>query len=52
MEKPEDPQFEPHAGIKMAQVAGSPMNIYGIYLFYMVWPIYKFASSGGDAEPP
>ena len=28
-EKPEDPQFEPHAGIKMAQVLGSPVYIYG-----------------------
>ena len=26
-EKPEDPKFEPHAGIKMAQVLGSPMHI-------------------------
>ena len=28
-EKPEDPQFDPHAGIKMAQVLGSPLYIYG-----------------------
>ena len=27
-EKPEDPQFEPHAGIKMPQVLGSPVYIY------------------------
>ena len=25
------PQFEPHVGIKMAQVLGSPMYIYGFY---------------------
>ena len=28
-ENPEDPQFEPHAGIKMVQVLGSPVYIYG-----------------------
>ena len=28
-EKLEDPQFEPHAGIKMAQVLESPVYIYG-----------------------
>ena len=28
-EKPEDPQFEPHAGIKMVQVLGSPLYIRG-----------------------
>ena len=28
-EKPEDPQFEPHAGIKMAQILESPVYIYG-----------------------
>ena len=27
-EKPEDPQFEPNAGIKMVQVLGSPVYIY------------------------
>ena len=27
-EKPEDPQFEPHAGINMVQVLGSPVHIY------------------------
>ena len=27
--KPKDPQLEPHAEIKMAQVLGSPMYIYG-----------------------
>ena len=26
-EKPKDPQFEPHARIKMAQVLGSPLYI-------------------------
>ena len=26
-ERPEDPQFETHAGIKMAQVLGSPLYI-------------------------
>ena len=26
--KPEDHQFEPHAGLKMAQVLGSPVYIY------------------------
>ena len=26
-EKQEDPQFEPHAGIKMAEVLGSPLYI-------------------------
>ena len=29
MGNPEDPQFEPHAGIKMAQVVGSPLYICG-----------------------
>ena len=29
MGKPEDPQFKPHAGIKMAQVLGSLVYIYG-----------------------
>ena len=29
-EKLEDPQFEPHAGIKIAQVLGSPFYICGI----------------------
>ena len=28
-EKPEDPQFEPHAGIKIVQVLGSPLHICG-----------------------
>ena len=28
-EKPKDPQFEHHAGIKMAQVLGSPLYICG-----------------------
>ena len=27
-EKPEDPQFEPHVGIKMVQVLGSLVYIY------------------------
>ena len=31
-EKPEDPQFEPHARIKMAHVLGSPVYIYGLYV--------------------
>ena len=30
-EKLEDPQFEPHAGIKIAQVLGSLVYIYGYY---------------------
>ena len=30
MGKTQDPQFEPHAGIKMAQVLGSPMYIYDL----------------------
>ena len=29
---PEDPQFEPHAGIKMAQVLGSLVYIYDVNL--------------------
>ena len=29
--KPEYPQFEPHAGIKTAQVPGSPLYICGLY---------------------
>ena len=29
-EKPEDPQYEPHAEIKMAQVLGSPVYIYAM----------------------
>ena len=28
-EKPKYPQFEPHAGMKMAQVLGSPLYIFG-----------------------
>ena len=34
-EKSKDPQFEPHAGIKMAQVLGSPLYICGFCVF---WP--------------
>ena len=30
-ETPEDPQFEPHARIKMAQVLGSLVYIYALY---------------------
>ena len=29
--KPEDPQFKPHAWIKMVQVLGSPLYIYGLF---------------------
>ena len=35
-EKPEDPHFEPHAGIKMAQVLGSPLYICGFAIRFRV----------------
>ena len=41
-EKPEDPQFEPHIGVKMVQVLGSPLYICGEELIYITenspWP--------------
>ena len=38
-EKPEDPQFGPHAWIKMAQVLGSPVYVYGNwYQWFLIRP--------------
>ena len=36
-ENPKDPQFEPHARIKMVQVLGSPLYICGITQLFSFW---------------
>ena len=47
----ENPQFEPHARIKMAQVLGSPMYICGVTLNNVLllivsncWTVHKFGT--------
>ena len=39
-EKPEDPQFEPRAGMKMTQVLGSPLYICEDYTGFLKFDIY------------
>ena len=38
-ERLQDPQFEPHVGIKMAQVLGSSVYIYGVLLSQYPWQL-------------
>ena len=38
--KSKDPQFEPHAGIKMAQVLGSPVYIYERTVYQLATDYY------------
>ena len=40
--KPKDPQFEPHAGIKIAQVLESPVYIYGTHITDVFQISFKF----------
>ena len=42
--KPEDPQFEPHAEIKMTQVLGSPLCICGLNSIVILYIKTEFAN--------